>query len=442
MKITINNLPQSKKEIHISIPFEELKKSIDLATKKLGENVKIEGFREGKVPLEILKEKLGKDVILEEAIRIKTQEVYKKIVRDNNLEVIGSPKVDIIKKNWEEPVELKIEVTVLPEVKLPDYKKIASSVKRRKVEVKDSEIEDTLKWIQKSRAKFSAKITPVEKGDFVIFSYQSPEIAGGKEQKDQFVIGEGHLLPGIEEVLIGMKPQEEKEVQLTFPSNHIYKELAGKTIKLKIKVESVQKIELPQVNDEWARSLGNFENLENLKESVREGIKKEKENVESQRVQAEILEKIANKSEVEIPQILIDLETENTVNNLKERIPQTLGISFEQYLEQANLSEEKLRESLLPEVTKKIREFLVLQEIKKREGVKASNQEIEEEANKFLAQFGSPEEAEKVIDPQTLVNYTRERIENKKTLQLLERMTRNEDEKEKDKKKEKEKEKE
>lgn len=276
----------------------------------------------------------------------------------------------------------------------------------------------------------------------MIFSYQSPEIAGGKEQKDQFVIGEGHLLPGIEEVLIGMKPQEEKEVQLTFPQNHIYKELAGKTIKLKIKVESVQKIELPQVNDEWARSLGNFENLEGLKKSVREGIKKEKENVESQRVQAEILEKIADKSEVEIPQILIDLETENTVNDLKERIPRMLGISFEKYLEQANLTEEKLKESLLPEVIKKIKEFLVLQEIKKREGVKATNQEIEEEANKFLAQFKSPEEAEKVIDPQTLINYTRERIENKKTLQLLERMTRNEDEKEKDKKKEKEKEKE
>ena len=442
MKITIKNLPQSKREIHISIPFEELKKSIELAAKRLGEKIKIDGFREGKIPLEIIKEKVGKDVILEEAVHIKIQEIYKKIVQENNLEVIGSPQVNIIKKDWEKPVELKIEVTVLPEVKLPDYKKIASSVKRRSVEVKDSEIDDTLKWIQKSRAKFSAKITPAHKGDFVIFSYQSPEIAGGKEQRDQFVIGEGHLLPGIEEVLIGMKPQEEKEVQLTFPQNHIYKELAGKTIKLKIKVESVQKIELPQINDDWARSLGNFKSLENLRQSIRDGIEKEKENLESQRVQAEILEKIAGKSEVEIPQILIDLETENTVNDLKERIPRMLGISFEKYLEQANLTEEKLKESLLPEVTKKITEFLVLQEIKKREGVKASNQEIEEEANKLLAQFKSPEEAEKVIDPQTLVNYTRERIENQKTLQLLEKMARDEDEKEKDKKRKKEKEKE
>ena len=425
MKITIKNLPQSKREIYISIPFEELKKSIELAAKRLGEKIKIDGFREGKIPLEIIKEKVGKDVILEEAVHIKIQEIYKKIVQENNLEVIGSPQVNIIKKDWEKPVELKIEVTVLPEVKLPDYKKIASSVKRRSVEVKDSEIDDTLKWIQKSRAKFSAKITPAHKGDFVIFSYQSPEIAGGKEQRDQFVIGEGHLLPGIEEVLIGMKPQEEKEVQLTFPQNHIYKELAGKTIKLKIKVESVQKIELPQINDDWARSLGNFKSLENLRQSIRDGIEKEKENLESQRVQAEILEKIASKSEVEIPQILIDLETENTVNDLKERIPRMLGISFEKYLEQANLTEEKLKESLLPEVTKKIKEFLVLQEIKKREGVKASNQEIEEEANKFLAQFKSPEEAEKVIDPQTLVNYTRERIENQKTLQLLEKMAKN-----------------
>ena len=425
MKISIKDLSQSRREIYISFPFKELEKEIELAAKKLGEKIKIDGFREGKVPLEIIQEKIGKDVVLEEAINIKIQEIYKRVIQDNDLEVIGSPKVNIIKKNWGDPVELKIEVTVLPEIKLPDYKRIASSVKKRQVEIKDSEIEDTLKWIQKSRAKFSAKITPAEKGDFVIFSYQSPEIAGGQEQRDQLIIGEGHLLPGIEEVLIGMKPQEEKEVQLTFPQNHIYKELAGKTIKLKIKVESIQRVELPQVNDDWARSLGKFENLEQLRENIKEGIKKEKENLESQRVRAEILEKIASKSEVEIPQMLIDLEMENTINDLKERIPKTLGISFEKYLEQANLSEEKLKESLLPEVIKKIKEFLVLQEIKKKEGVKASNQEIEEEANRFLAQFRSPEEAEKVIDPQTLVNYTRERIENQKTLELLEKMAKN-----------------
>ncbi len=425
MKISIKNLSQSRREIYISFPFKELEKEIELAAKKLGEKIKIDGFREGKVPLEIIQEKIGKDVVLEEAINIKIQEIYKRIIQDNDLEVIGSPKVNIIKKNWGDPVELKIEVTVLPEVKLPDYKRIASSVKKRQVEIKNSEIEDTLKWIQKSRAKFSAKITPAEKGDFVIFSYQSPEIAGGQEQRDQLIIGEGHLLPGIEEVLIGMQQQEEKEVQLTFPQNHVHKDLAGKTIKLKIKVESIQRVELPQVNDDWARSLGKFENLEQLRENIKEGIKKEKENLESQRVRAEILEKIASKSEVEIPQMLIDLEMENTISDLKERIPKTLGISFEKYLEQANLSEEKLKESLLPEVIKKIKEFLVLQEIKKKEGIKASNQEIEEEANRFLAQFRSPEEAEKVIDPQTLVNYTRERIENQKTLELLEKMAKN-----------------
>lgn len=422
MKITIKDLPKSQKEIHILIPFKELKGSIDLAIKKLAKDIKLDGFREGKVPPKIVEEKVGKEEILKEAIRIEAPKIYKKAIQENKLEVIGAPKLEIVKAEWEKPVEIKIEVTVLPSVQLPDYKKIASKVKKRKIEVKDSEVEDTLKWIQKSRAKFSAKIGQAEKGDLVAFSYQSPEIENGKEQKDQFVIGEGHLLPGIEQVLIGMKPQEEKEVEISFPSNHIYKDLAGKTIKMKIKIESIQKIELPDINDQWAQSLGNFENLEKLKASIKEGIKKEKEEIESQRVQAEILEKIGKESKVEIPRLLIDLETENTINDMKQRIPQMLRMSFEDYLKQANLSEEKLRESLLPEVTKKIKEFLVLQEIKKREGIKASNEEIEKEANKFLAQFDSPESAEKVIDPQTLINYTRERIENKKTLKMLEEL--------------------
>lgn len=420
MKIIIKDLPKSQKEIHILVPFEELKESIDLATKELAKEIKLDGFREGKIPPKVVEEKVGREEILNQAIRIEAQKAYRQAVKENKLEVIGTPKLEILKAEWGKPVELKIEVTILPEVKLPDYKKIASSVTKRKIEVKDSEVEDTLKWIQKSRAKFSAKLGPASEGDLVAFSYQATEIEGGKEQKDQFVIGEGHLLPGIEQVLIGMKPQEEKEIEISFPANHIYKELAGKTIKLKIKIESVQKIELPEINDEWARSLGDFKDLEKLKTSIKEGIKKEKEKIESQRVQAEILEKIGKESEVEIPQLLIDLETENTMNDMKQRIPQMLGISFEDYLKQANLTEEKLKESLLPEVMKKIKEFLVLQEIKKREGIQASNKEIEEEANKFLAQFDSPESAEKVIDPQTLINYTKERIENKKTLEMLE----------------------
>ena len=423
MKTLIKKTPNSGREINITLSFEELQPSIDEAKKELAKNLKLEGFREGKVPPEIAEKKLDKETILQKAIEIGIKKAYEQAIKEKNLEVIGQPEIKILNSGWEKPLEVKIQVWVLPEVKLPDYKKIASQVERKKIEVKDSEVEETIKWIQKSRAKFSAKLSPCEKGDLVVLSYSSPEFEGGKEKKDQFIIGEGYLIPGFEEAILGMSTGEEKEVTVSLPPNHVFQELAGKTIPFKIKIENVQKIELPEVNDEWAKSLGNFKNLAELKNSIKEGIEKEKEEIESQRVQGEILEKISQQSETEIPQVLIDIETDNMINDMKQRIPQMLAISFEDYLKKANLTEDKLRESLLPEIKNKIKKYLVLQEIKKLEKIEATKEEIEEEANKFLAQFRTPEEAEKVIDPETLINYTKERIENQKTLKFLEKLT-------------------
>jgi trigger factor len=420
MKIEIKKLPHSQKELEIEVTFLEFKPFLDKAVEELKKNIQIEGFRKGKVPSEIAQKKLKKEEILTKGAEIAIKEFYSKAVKEKGLEVIGQPEIKILKLAWDSPLKFRVKTWVLPEIELPDYKKIASQVEKREVPVDDKEIEETIKWLQKSRAKIVPKNTPCKNGDFIEISYSSPSINQGKETEDRFVLGEGHLVPDFEKNLIGMKEGEEKKFSVLFPKDYARKELAEKSIEFKVKVTKVHQIELPEINDQWAQSLGKFENLAQLKKSIKEGILKEKEEIEKQRVQAEILEKIAQKTICEIPKVLIDIELEKTVQDLKERIPQILQMSFGEYLDKIKKTEAEFAASLLPEIEAKIKKFLVLREIRKRENIEASEEEIEEEANKFLSRFKTPEEAEEVIDPESLREYTKERIENQKTLEFLE----------------------
>jgi len=373
---------------------------------------------EVEVPFKEIEQTEGEDFT--KACSKKVQEIAKEIIQESTEEVIGSPKVRILQQEEKKPLKFEMEFYVLPEIALPDYRKIAKTVKRRKMKVEEKEVEETLRWIQKSRAKFSQKEGPCGKKDLVQIVYSTPKLNQGKEIRDQFILGEGYLIQEFEKELEGMKAGEEKEIEVFIPQNHFWQEIAGQRVTFKVKVVGVQKVELPEINDEWARTLGNFKDLANLKESIKEGILQEKEEIESQRVQNEILEKIASQTEIEIPDILIEIETQHTLQEMKERIPQMFSISFEEYLKRTGLSEEQLKENLLPEIKKKIKKYLVLREIRKKEQIKVSEEEIKEEANKFLARFKTPEEAEKVIDPQSLISYTKEKLENQKTLKFLE----------------------
>jgi trigger factor len=416
MKFEIKKLSNSQKEIKVRLEFSEIEPFVEEEIKEL----EIKGFRKGKAPEEIAKSFSKEKKILDKAASKAVKHYYLKILKEENIEPIGLPEIQITKIAWNNPLEFKIKLWVMPKIQLPDYKKIASEVKRREIFVEKKEVEDTIRWIQKSRAKTLPKNEPSQAGDFVEIVFSSPQVNKGKEQKERFILGESYLLPEFEKNLLGMRVGQEKEFTVIFPKNYIDQKLAGKEIKFTVKILKVEKVELPKIDDDWAKSLGNFKSLKDLEESVKEGIKKEKEKIESQRVQAEILEKIAKESSCEIPQLLVDIETEKTIEDLKKRIPQMLGMSFDDYLKNLKQTEEEFRKSLLPEIKTKIKKFLVLREIKNKEGIQASEEEIKEGADKFLSQFRTPEEAERYIDPETLREYTKERIENQKTLRFLE----------------------
>lgn len=325
----------------------------------------------------------------------------------------------------------------LLKIELPDYKKIASRVKKRKVFVEEREVETALKWLQKSRAKFIALNRPAQKGDFVeiefdytpVFrkkrdfknggSFHETSSPSSRHIKDAFVLGQGSLIPGFEEKLEGMSSGQEKEFPLPFP-----KDKGSGEAKFKVRLKSVQKMELPEISDDWIKSLGQFENLENLKKNIKEGLKREKEFQESQRVRQEILEKIAENTNFEIPEVFVEREIDLLIENLKQNILQHLKISFEDYLKKLKKTEKEIRDSFKEEAKKRIKNLLILKEISKKENIEVSNEKITGRANAILKVFPNVREVQKKLDPERLKEYSKEVIRNEKTLSLLESMAR------------------
>ena len=423
MKSTTKKISSSQLEIEFEISWEEFEKFIEKATFELGKNLEIEGFRKGKAPRRVIEEKVGLENILVEAADIAIRENYSKYILENELEPISEPKVDVLKLAPKNPFIFRVKVLLLPEVELPDYKEIAKKVKRRKISVDEKEIAQALEWLRKSRAKFISKNKKAEKGDFVEIEYfQSLSLPAkmGERWKDAFTLGEGHFVAGFEEKLEGMTAGEEKEFSLKFPSSHPAKNLAGKEVYFHVRMINVQEVELPELNDNFAQNVGRFKNLTDLKKSIKEGIVLEKENNETQRVRIEILDKIREKTKIDVPDVLVQNEQGKMLEEFKKYLADNLKISFDEYLKKTRKSEREVKESFLSDARKRVENFLILKAIGEKEKIKVSEEEIKEEINNILKRYPSVEQAEKELDPNKLKAYTKIVIRNEKVFKLLE----------------------
>ncbi len=423
MESTIKKLPNSQIELKIEISTEELNHFIEKAILDLGKDLEIKGFRKGKAPKEIVEKRIGEENILIEAADLAVKENYQKAVLENKIAPISAAKIEIQKLARGNSFIFLAKTSILPELKLPDYRKIAAKVEKKQIEIEEKEIAEALKWLQKSRAKFTLKNQPAQKGDFVEIEYWSSQLDELKEQgqKDAFILGEGHFISGFGEKLVGMKAGSvsEKEFSLTIPEKHPLRKY-GREITFRVKMNSVQNIEFPEINDQFAKSLGKFENLESLKKNIKEGISLEKKQAESRRLRQEILEKISKEVKCDIPDVLVEREQKQMMENLKKQVSEKLKISFTDYLGKTKKTEKEILNSLLEEAQKRVKNFLVLSEIGKKENIEVSEEEIKEEINKILKQHAIVDQTKKDLDQEGLKEYTREALRNEKIFKLLE----------------------
>ena len=306
-------------------------------------------------------------------------------------------------------------------IELGNYKGI--EVKKQELKVEEKEIDDALDYLQKSRAKIITINQPAQKGNRIEIDFEVRSggvlVENGLSKNHPLILGEGHFLPRFEDQLVGVKAGEEKEFSLKVPADWSDKKIADKNLDFKVKMNLVQERQLPEINDELAKSLGKFDNLQKLRENIKEGLMQEKEVMEKQRIRIEIIEKIAENSKMEIPEVLVEKELGNMVNEFKMNVDQ-FGMDFETYLTQIKATAEELKKGWREQAEKRVKIGLCLKAIADKEKIVPTTQEVEEKMNQELMRYPDVEKVKKDIDLVAFKEYTENILINEKVFELIE----------------------
>jgi len=414
MKYEIKEATATKKKVEIEVSAEDFNNYYSQALKEISADAEIPGFRKGKVPENMVENRVTKEGVLSEAAEIAVRESWAKFLVESKEEAISQPQIEVVKIAKDNPFVFTAEFEILPEIKLPKLDSVKAE--KKEVEVTEQEVEDAIKWIQQSRAKYSEKTSISEDGDLVEFTFSCLSIENDPEKKDRIVLGKGHYIEGLEDSLRGMKREEQKEFETPDPRE---KENKDKKIKISVKVDSVKKMELPEVNDEWVKGLGAFDTVEELKKDIRDGVKKDKEAAEIQKAREESINKLIEKTEMDVPETLIKREQDFMLNNIKERCLSELKISFEEYLKQVKKTEEEINKELEKTAKEKVKGFLVLHQIIKDEKIEATEEEISQKLEEMLNQYPNKEEIKKTMDEAQVRLYIEDELKREKAFNLL-----------------------
>ncbi len=409
MNHEIENKQGSLKEIKITVSLDEMQGYLE----KAAEEVAVKGFRPGKAPLKVVRETVGEEKIWHEAIHLAINQTYFQLIKDEKIEVISSPEVEILSDKVNEALVYKATVPVIPEISLPDYKEKAKKVtaKKKEVKIESKEIDEALSMIQKSRAK-TVKVSRKSKtGDEVVVDFQAkidgvPQ-EGLKGEKAPIILGDKRFIKGFEEELVDLEEGDEKSFTIKVP----FSEGQEKDVEFDVKVISVNERELSELTDDFAKSLGEFSGIDDLKEKIGENIKEEKTRRENEVTRGKIMESIIEDLKIEIPEIMISREAENILAEFKSQFTQTR--SFENYLKENNKTEEEMKRDWREQAEKRIKVSLLLREIADKEKIVATQEEVEQEVNHYLTH-------NKDLDRDRLTSYLQDLIRNNKVFKMLE----------------------
>lgn len=426
MKVDIKKLPQSEIEIFCELEPNEWGEFVLAAGKELSREVKIDGFRPGMAPTDLVEQKVGLGKILERAADMAVKKTYARVIMEKNIEVISRPEIQVLKIAKNNPFEFKAKVAVLPEVKLGDYQKIARREKKPgkdEMKVEEKEVEKSLDYLRKSRAKYITVARPAQAGDRVEVNFlvklNGQVIEGGESKNHPLIIGENRFIPGFEDNISGMKEGEEKKFQLLFPTDYQAKDLAGQLADFEVKMTLIQEQQLPELDDDFAKSLGKFNSLAALKDSIKEGAGLEKEQKVKEIWRVKVLEKIIKESETDLPDILVEMELDKMIEEMKANLAQ-VGLAVEEYFKNIKKTEADLRKEWQIKARQRVAAALILRAIAGQEKIEISGQELEAENSKFLAHYPDLGTAGREVDLERLNEYNKERLKNEKVFQLLE----------------------
>ena len=411
------NANEVKLEITVeAAKFEDAMKKVYFQNAKY---INIPGFRKGKAPMNVVEKYYGKEIFYEDAFNEVAGEAYEQALKENNVEAVSRPNIDVVQIEKGKDLIFTAVVQTKPEVELGKYKGI--EIPKIVYNVTDESIEAELKQMQDRNARLvTVEGKAVEKGNTTVIDFEGfvdgKAFEGGKAENYELEIGSGAFIPGFEDQIVGMKADEEKEIKVKFPEEYFSTELAGKDATFKVKVHEIKAKELPKLDDEFAKDVSEFDTLAELKASIKE--KQESQNADKAKYEKQeaAMKAVCENMKVEIPAGMIELETENMLKDIEQRLSYQ-GMQLEQYLQMLGKTAEEMKKEYEPQATEAIKSRLALEAIIKAEKIEATVEEIDSKIKEMAENYNKKEE--EIKENENLRRYIKEGIESEKAIDFI-----------------------
>lgn len=379
----------------------------------------IPGFRKGKAPMNIVEKYYGKEIFYEDAFNEVAPEVLEEAVKENNIEIVSRPDIDVTQIEKGKDLIFTAVFQTKPEVELGKYKGI--EIPKIEYTVSDEDINHELGHMQEHNSRLiSVEDRPVEKGDIAIIDFEGfvdgVAFEGGKAENHELEIGSNTFIPGFEDQIIGMKIDEEKDINVKFPDEYFSKDLAGKDATFKVKLHEIKKKELPELDDEFAKDVSEFDTLEELKKSIKDKIEKDNEQKQKYETEDAVIKAVCENIKVDIPSGMIESETEDMLKNIETRLSYQ-GLKLDQYLQIMGKTAEEVKKEYEPQAIEAVKSRLMLEAVVKAEKIEATEDEIVEKVKEMAKNYGKSDE--ELLKNENLRNYIKSGIETEKALDFL-----------------------
>lgn len=399
MEAKMEKIEKNVVKFEVKVEADKFQEAIKRAYNKNVKNFNVPGFRKGKVPMAIVKKYYGIGVLIEDAVNFAIESSYSKALEENSIVPVDYPKIDIVTAEEGKDFVYTAEVTVYPEVELGEYKGL--KVEKPAYEVTEEAINEKLKEMQQKNARIETKEDgAVATGDTAVIDFKGfiDDVAfeGGEGKDYSLEIGSGTFIDNFEDQLVGAKAGDKVEVNVTFPENYGREELNNKKAKFDVLVKEIKVKELPEIDDEFAKEVSEFDTLAELKEDISKKMEEENNNRAEREYEDAIIKAVVENAKIEVPEVMVEKEIDTMVRNLEQRL-QYQGLNLEQYFQFTGTDEAKMREYMKENAEVKVKTDLVLEAVEKAENIDATEEELKEKA-KEVAKMYSAEEDDKMVD--------------------------------------------
>ena len=389
MSLQVEKMEKNMAKLTIEVSAEDVEKAMQSAYQKAKGRISIPGFRKGKAPRKMIEQMYGKGVFLEDAVNALIPEHYSKALGECELEIVSQPKIDLVQTEPGKALIFTAEVAVKPEVTLGEYKGV--EVPKSEIEVTDEEVDAEVKKEQEKNSRtINVEDRAAQLNDIVTIDFEGSvdgvPFDGGQATEYPLTLGSNTFIPGFEDQLVGAKVGDDVDVKVTFPEEYQAKELAGKEAIFKCAVKKIEAKELPELDDDFAKDVSEFDTLAEYKEHVKTNLVDKKDNEANHAKEDAAVDKIIENAQMDIPEAMLETQCRQMLDDFSRRM-QSQGLSMDQYFQFTGMTAEKMMEDMKPQALKRIQTRLVLEKVAEVENIQPTEEEVNEEISKMAEAY-------------------------------------------------------